>query len=299
MRVAIIDQPKPQLHSEYKEKLVDYYNTAGDVYEMHGPAVASLLVGDQCGTAPGAKLYYAAAASWEGDSALYADALRWIVAKNKDLPQDDKIRVVSISAAPSGQGSPFSKNLEQWDVAVAEAKAAGILVLDCRQNSETGIIAAGYYDLDSPDDMSRFTPGFPTHPWVDPSQIYAPSSYRTQAEEYAPGENHWQYTGEGGLSWTIPYVSGVLAMGWQVNPKLTNDEILALLRKTAYVTREGARVVNPVAFINAVEGAPTNEIAPNPEEKPETKSGSGGCDAAGYGLLGALLVGLALSRFRK
>lgn len=162
VRVAIIDQPKPQLHSEYKEKLVDYYNTAGDVYEMHGPAVASLLVGDQCGTAPGAKLYYAAAASWKGDSALYADALRWIVAKNKDLPQDDKIRVVSISAAPSGQGSPFSKNLEQWDAAVAEAKAAGILVLDCRQNSETGIIAAGYYNLDSPDDMSRFTPGFPS-----------------------------------------------------------------------------------------------------------------------------------------
>ena len=48
-------------------------------------------------------------------------------------------------------------------------------------------------------------------------------------------------------------------MGWQVNPKLTNDEILALLRRTVYVTREGAHVVNPVAFINAVEGAPTME----------------------------------------
>ena len=54
-----------------------------------------------------------------------------------------------------------------------------------------------------------------------------------------------------------------------------------------------------LGFIKAVEGAPTNEIAPNPEEKPETKSGSGGCDAAGYGLFGALLVGLALSRFWK
>lgn len=276
VRVAIIDQPKPQLHSEYKEKLVDYYNSAGDVYEMHGPAVASLLVGDQCGTAPGAKLYYAAAASWKGDSALYADALRWIVAKNKDLPQDDKIRVVSISAAPSGQGSPFSKNLEQWDAAVAEAKAAGILVLDCRQNSETGIIAAGYYNLDSPDDMSRFTPGFPSqnNSWVDPNQIYAPSSYRTQAEEYAPGENHWQYTGEGGLSWTIPYVSGVLAMGWQVNPKLTNDEILALLRRTVYVTREGAHVVNPIAFIKAIEGALPVPSPETPAPSPETPAPS-------------------------
>lgn len=284
VRVAIIDQPKPKTHSEYKDKIVDYYNPAGDVYEMHGPAVASLLVGTECGTAPGAKLYYAAIATWHQDTAYFADSLRWIIEQNKGLPVGDKIRVVSVSAAPSGQGTPYTKNTEQWDIAVAEAKAAEILVLDCRMNKETGFMQIGYYDLNAPDDLSRFTPGSPKG-WVpEPNAniIYAPAGCRTQAEEYAANENHWQYTGDGGLSWTIPYVAGVLALGWQVDPTLTNDEIVAILRKTAYVTKAGYRVVNPVAFINAIENPQSDPpIQPGPAPT-ENSGGGGGCNSGGF-----------------
>ena len=292
VRVAIIDQPKPMNHAEYKDKIVDYYNSAGNIYEMHGPAVASLLVGDECGTAPGAKLYYAAAASWEGDSALYADALRWIIAKNKDLPEGDKIRVVSISAAPSGFGSPFTKNHEQWDAAVEEAKAAGILVIDCRLNDETGFVRRGYYDLDAPDNLSHFIPGSPQRDEssgpFDEKHIYAPASCRTQAEEYAADENHWQYTGDGGHSWTIPYVAGVLAMGWQVDPTLTNDEIIKTLLETAYKTSAGCRVINPVAFIEAIENpAPDPGTDPDPDTSGDADDnggggGGGGCNSVGF-----------------
>lgn len=76
---------------------------------MHGPAVASLLVGNRCGTAPDAKVHFVAAPSWTGDTAFQAKALDWIVEKNATLPADQKIRAVSISAVSSGEDSPFTK----------------------------------------------------------------------------------------------------------------------------------------------------------------------------------------------
>lgn len=48
---------------------------------MHGPAVASLLVDREIGTAPDTSIYYAAAPSWTEDSKYQADALMWIVKK--------------------------------------------------------------------------------------------------------------------------------------------------------------------------------------------------------------------------
>ena len=295
VRVAIIDQPKPMNHTEYRDKIVDYHNTAGDVYEMHGPAVASLLVGNECGTAPDAKLYYAALASWEGDAGYYADALRWIIARNAELPEGDKIRVVSVSAAPSGPGTPYAKNTEQWDISVAEAKTAGILVLDCREEAETNITFVGYYDLDNPDDLSRFTTGSPKYDLPQfQNRIYVPASCRTQAEEYSATENHWQYTGDGGMSWTTPYLAGVLAMGWQIDPSLTNDKIISVLRETAYVNSGGYRIINPVAFIEAIENPQSN-----PDPTPQPDSGSdigGGCSSMGFTLMGVAAVALFFTR---
>jgi len=294
VRVAIIDQPTIGEHSEYKEKIIDYYNTTAEgVYEMHGPAVASLLVGEECGTAPGAKLYYAALASWHLDAGYYADALHWIISKNAELPADDKIRVVSVSAIPSGPGTPYTKNTEQWDAAVAEAQAAGILVLDCQQSAETGITEVGYYDLNNPDDLSGFTTGSPKYDYPsNKNVIHAPAGCRTQAQEQESDRNYWQYTGDGGISWTIPYVAGVLAMGWQVNPSLSNDEIVEVLWKTAYVTTDGGHVINPVAFIKEIENPTPDDPTPtepdpvepteptNPSE--DSSSGGGGCNSAGF-----------------
>jgi subtilisin family serine protease len=114
INVAIIDQPLLQDHPEFKGKIVTYYDTGcdGPPTSMHGPAVVSLLVGEKCGTAPGAKVYYAAVPSWKGDASHYAKALDWIVELNRNLPTNEKIRVVSVSAAPSGQGSPFTTKVQ-------------------------------------------------------------------------------------------------------------------------------------------------------------------------------------------
>ncbi len=263
VNVAIIDQPMVQNHPEFDGKIAAYFDTGTDAPEwqgsMHGPAVMSLLAGETIGTAPGVKAYYAAAPSWKADSQYFADALLWIVEQNGALPEGEKIRVVSISAAPSGEGSPFKKNHAAYDDAVQKAQDAGILVLDCRNDPSTGRIAAGYYDLDAPDDASRFMIGWPHYPPPDRAasgydhMVSAPASRRTVAEQYTVDRASYQYQGIGGLSWAIPYVVGVLALGWQVNPDLSPDEIFQILLDTAAKDEFGHRIVNPAAFVEAIE----------------------------------------------
>lgn len=258
VNVAIIDQNLLLDHPEFAGKIAAYYDTGcgqpEDSGSMHGPAVTSLLVGENIGVAPGAKVYYAASPSWTYDSAYEAEGLRWIIAQNTALPEGEKIRVVSVSGAPSGPGS-LCANQDQWDAAVAEAQAAGILVLDCRTVADTGFIWPAFYDPAQPEDVTGMTSGFASsagrftpNTWA----IYVPTSYRTVAEEYDKGICSYQYTGSGGRSWGIPYAAGVLALGWQIDPSMTAEEAVNLLRESCYQNENGIHFIDPPAFIDAV-----------------------------------------------
>lgn len=246
VNVAIIDQPLFDDHPEFTGKIAAYKNLCtgeGSDTSMHGPAVASLLVGKTIGTAPGAKLYFVAAPSWLADAAYYAKAIEWIIEQNTKLPKAAKIRVVSVSAAPSGPGSPFEKNNDQWDAARERAENAGILVLDCTEDH--GIIGGCSYGTDPEKPNQCVARG-------SGNRILAPTSPRTTAEEYTKGVFKYQRTGSGGLSWAIPYVSGVLAMGWQVAPELSNEKMISLLKQSA-CEKDGCKIIDPVAFLKLVK----------------------------------------------
>ncbi len=256
VNVAIIDQNMLLDHPEFKDKIIKYHDVGTDTSSnkgsMHGPAVTSLLVGEHIGTAPDANVYYAAAPSWKADAQYYADALNWLIAENAKLPEGSKIRVVSVSAAPSGEGSPFTKNQDAWNVAYQQAMEDGILVLDCTR--EHGITAHCYYDLNDPDNVTKCVPGVPgMEEYRTPKdRISIPTSLRTTAEEYDKGSFSYQYTGRGGLSWSVPYLAGVLAMGWQINPDLESSDLLDMLFASAYITDDNIKVINPRAFIDLV-----------------------------------------------
>jgi len=261
VNVAIIDQPIYLDHPEYDGKIAAYYDTGCDGHgsSMHGPAVTSLLVGENCGTAPGANVYYAAAPSWKKDAAYYADALNWIIAQNETLPASEKIRIVSVSAAPSGPGSPFLYNNQLWDDAVVLAEAAGILILDCTNHH--GFINRAWYDLDDPENVAKCTAGAPGYPPSnDPEGIHVPASCRTTAQHYDyHGRDSYIYWGRGGLSWSIPYCAGVLAMGWQIQPQLPADQMVDLLFDTAYINQAGAKIINPKEFISSLNNVEPRE----------------------------------------
>ncbi|MHC4573536.1 MAG: S8 family serine peptidase, partial [Planctomycetota bacterium] len=265
VNVAIIDQAMYLDHPEFAGKITTYYDlAAGEQSSMHGPAVTSLLVGTNCGTAPGARVYYCAVRSWvyEVD---YAQALNWIVQQNESLPDSEKIRVVSVSAAPGVAGILSEPGEPTWVEAYAQAQAAGILVLDC--SSERGFIGRCWYDVNDPENVAKCTPGRrPGESWFDPADILTPASLRTTAEEAFQGDHSYIYWSSAGTSWTRPYCAGVLAMGWQIRPELTKEQMIDLLFQTAYVNPDGAKIINPPAFISSLNsdkpviGIDTTEI---------------------------------------
>ena len=256
VNVAIIDQPMYLDHPEFVGKIVAYHDTGcGSESSMHGPAVTSLLVGTNCGTAPDARVYYAAAPSWKRDTAYEARALDWITKQNKNLPASEKIRVVSVSAAPSSP-NVRDKNQHMWGRACARAEAAGIMVLDCTRDH--GFIGKCWYNARVPESVNQCNPGDPQYGFHASDRLLVPSAPRTTAEEYDKGDCSYQYCGTGGLSWSIPYGAGVLAMGWQIRPDLGPEKMRELLFKSAYTKRNGAKIINPEKFIRLVKSASPN-----------------------------------------
>lgn len=266
VNVAIIDQHLLLNHPEIKGKIIKYYDSGCNMPKhqgsMHAPAVTSLLVGNSIGVAPGAKLYFAAAPGCQKDSKYFAECLDWIIEENKKLPKSEKIRAVSVSAAPSGKGSPCEKNNDMWDKTVKTAEKQNILVIDC--TSEKRFVYPGFFKdvtkRETPDLLSYgYNPEYHTKLMKNKSDIdwnenlIVPVSTRTVAEQYYESEYGYTYCGVGGLSWGIPYATGVMALGWQVNPELDAQEMKDLLLKSAYVDENKLRYIDPVSFIEEVE----------------------------------------------
>lgn len=263
VNVAIIDQNLLLDHPEYTENVAAYYEAVGEdlkgvevVGSMHAPAVMSILAGETIGVAPDAKVYFAGVVSGERDATYFAECLNWVVEQNQNLPEDEKIKVVSISAAPE---EGWFENFELYNEAVLKAQEEGILVLDCRTNVvDTGIVWGGNYDVKNPEDVTAFEVGFPNGGGDYTSDewdryIFAPANYRTRACAYLEGQYYYGYDGWGGQSWAVPYVAGVLALGWQVNPDLDADTMKDLLYESCYVNENGNHIINPQAFIALVQ----------------------------------------------
>lgn len=254
--VAIIDQNICLDHPEYFKKIKEYKdvgcNQPANNSSYHGPAVASLLVGDSIGTAPDATLYYIAAPQWSKDAKYQADALNWILDKNLTLPANEKIRAVSVSCAPSGPGSPFTQNNALWDSAYSRAIRDDVLVIDCIFNN--GITAPGYFDIEDPENNLKCTAGFPgIGSSVQHNRICIPNSFRTVAEQFDAGKFSYCYTGRGGISWAEPYLVGVLALGWQIRPDVSGDDMIKLIFESADVRDDGSKFINPKEFIEVVQ----------------------------------------------
>jgi hypothetical protein len=204
------------------------------------------LVGENIGTAPDARVYFVAAPSWLEDAQYYADALDWIIQENEKLPEKSKIRVVSVSTMPSGQWALLHKNHDAWDAAYKRAMDAGILVLDCTY--EHGYTVPCTYDLHDPNNVAACSPDN----YSPSNRVNVPASRTTATEGFDRVMFSYQFSGNGGMSWTVPYLAGILAMGWQVNPEANSSQLLDMLFVSSYVTDSEAKIINPKAFIEMV-----------------------------------------------
>jgi hypothetical protein len=242
--IAIIDQPLLKDHQEYKGRLVSYteVDTDGSPPQMHGPAVASIAVGKECGVAPGASLYYFAVPSWKWlKNEPWAEQLERVIALNATLKDTPRIRVVSISLGAFSE----RPNPERWSAAVKRAEENNILVLTCDPQF---LRLATLKRIEGranpgPTDYVRGWFGYPA------DALSVPAANRTFASVHGPTSYTLDRTG--GLSWTVPYLAGVAALAWQADPALKPSDLLDLLKRTAVKTPEG-NVVSPTAVIEEV-----------------------------------------------
>ncbi|MFC1545045.1 hypothetical protein ACFL4X_02670, partial [Gemmatimonadota bacterium] len=244
--VAVIDQPLLKGHREYTGALLRYDASGlkGVSVQMHGAPVASVAVGREVGVAPQAALTYFAVATWKKDNQCYIDAMEKIFHMNRTLPDEEKVRVVSISTGMFRH----IKNFEQWQEVTRRADSLGITIITCQMDSLNYGTATATPGQD-PDDPASYARGR----YAGPNQeLLVPTGNTTVASHR--GIEDYTFYRQGGMSWAAPYIAGVAAMAYQVDPDIKPARIISLLKSTANRTEAG-QVINPMGFIEEVEKA--------------------------------------------
>lgn len=242
--IAIIDQTLLVDHQEYVDQLQYYYEsdeTAHHITSMHGPAVASIAVGKTIGVAPEADLYYIARDNCGVSldiktydfSCLAKDVLK-IVEINQTLPENRKIRVLSMSIG----WSPQNPGYDEINAAVEKAKEAGIFVVSSSLAQTDGLAFSGLGRtfMANPNDPNSYLPGnfwakyYYTGSLALKDTLLVPMDARATASP--TGTSDYVYYGSGGWSWSIPYIAGVYALACQIKPDITPDVFWAAALKT-------------------------------------------------------------------
>lgn len=274
--IAIIDQPLLTEHQEYADRLQLYEEInveSTTPSQMHGPAVASIAVGETTGVAPEADLYYIG--SWTGDWGVgpegftrnfiyYAQAIRRILEINSQLPEERRIRVISMQVG----WSPKQTGYDEITAAVQEAKAAGMLVICSSVEDETvhgfKFNGLGRAPLADPDLFESYEPGlfwaqhFPDDEWLK-GRLLIPMDSRTTASPL--GNDEYVFYRQGGWSWSIPYIAGMYALAAQVDPATTPEQFWSLAMQTGHsieLNHNGeiiplGPIIDPVALIGALQ----------------------------------------------
>lgn len=267
--IAIIDQPLLTQHREYADRL-QWYEEIPSSFEssaqMHGPAVASLAVGQTVGVAPEADLYYIGGAGSSLQSIVlyshdYSQAIQRILQINEQLPTGRKIRVISISSG----WVPSLAGYHDVVMAVREAEAAGMLVVSVGTGSglpsNIELFGLGRPPMAAPDTFESYEPG--TF-WaagfyargIQLESLLVPMDSRTVAGTASP--NDYVFGRVGGGSWTPPYIAGLYALAVQTDSTITPSRFWSTAirtGRTVQVEHDGRRyslgtIIDPTALIS-------------------------------------------------
>jgi len=281
--IAIIDKNLLVDHVEYKDQLRMYeeihISKLGGMQamqaQMHGPAVASIAVGKTVGVAPEADLYYISSSNESRFSNIYYFLFKkikyltpkWYVKSiyrileiNKKLPQDKKIRVISIS---------WNCDRKDFLQAVKDADKEGVFVISCaiQKTHNLRFNGLGKESLKNPDDINSFSPGlwwaksFYTNPdeFKIDSTLMVPMDSRCTASQ--SGNNSYVFYINGGWSWSVPYIAGLYALACQVNQGITPKEFWNKALETGDVIEieknnkkyKLGKIVNPVKLMESLK----------------------------------------------
>ena len=261
--IAVIDQNLLLNHQEYAPNVIFYEEEPfweGQPSSMHAPALVSIAVGKKVGVAPKARVFALAPRFGEKlpndqyDARPMTDMLRRVAQINAQLAPEEKIRVVSIS-----------RGFDETDLGASELlEAKNALEKDGVAVFATNNVftLSRDHSLKHPEKVSNYCrPAY----WFnkkmvsslspDMKEVVVPTDFRVIASE--TGTGHYVHYANGGLSWAVPYVAGLYALGVQVYPQLTKEIFVKAVHETATVRDceyEGEKfsmsLVNPANLIN-------------------------------------------------
>ena len=243
--IAIIDQPLVKNHPEYADRIVSYkaIEVSGVPPQMHGPGVTSIAVGKSCGVAPAANLHYYAIPMWKWNKCQpYCDVIEKILQTNEGLKPSERIRVVSISTGMFPQWKDFPR----WQATLKKAEQQGVMVLTCSTTAINYNTLTRLFGKD-PEDPNSYLSGIHMS---GSDFLMVPAGNRTTASH--EGSGVYTYWTESGMSWATPYLAGLAALAFQVDPTITPSKIFEWLPQTTVPTDAGP-IVNPEAFIACVK----------------------------------------------
>jgi hypothetical protein len=251
--IGIIDAPLLPDHQEYARQLRwnEVLGSAGpEPGTMHGSAMASIAVGRTTGVAPEAELYFIGV-QFDNPRGLFlmphlfAQAIRRLVEINRGLPEDGKIRAISLS---HGWGDA-AIGWEDAEAAVALARREGIAFFSVTHECAYGGVACP--PGGDPDSFADYEPAWM---WRDDrfgdltrARLFSiPIDRHTVASETAP--DALSHLAIGGHSMGPPFIAGVYALAAQADPSVTPERFLRLGLRHAW-RRPGATQVDRIRSV--------------------------------------------------
>ena len=190
--------------------------------------------------APEADLYYYAATNTSDKSVMNREVLenlKAILEKNKSLPDDKKIRFISMSM-------PLYGGEEAKQVA-AELEAQGVWIYysGCPEDNRTGYL--GKKDpMGDPNDFNNYQiengsridvlPDGTVDARIRENLLYINSGNRTVPDPSSP--TAFRHDSRASQSWSVPVLAGYYTLACQADPSMTKEKFMRLAEETAQIT---------------------------------------------------------------
>lgn len=264
VNVGIIDGRLLVDHEEFKDNIVVYE----EIFEMEGPAhyhgapITSILCGKNVGVAPDANIYYIAYldedTEYEEGYIHLANAIERMIEINKDLPEDNKIRIVSISSG----WDPGSKNAQAIYNAIEKARQENIFIVTARlyESHELFFDGLNRNPMLDPNDIESYAESYVEINNTEEETLMVPMDARWLASP--TGKDEYVMYSRGAWSMAIPYISGLYVLACEVNQDITPEEFWDIaistgdtldIGKEDIIDKEkNMKIVNPKKLISMI-----------------------------------------------
>lgn len=236
-------------------------NAAPDGCDAHGTHVAGTVASTSYGVAPSARILPIRILKWNGSECVGTSgdlgrAIRYAMAHGA--------RVVNVSA---GAAVPLAQHDDTLDAAVADAAAAGVLVVFAAGNQNLPVADSygGNALIVAATGRSGAIASYSQHgtgvdlaaPGGDP-----PGDTCTEQDCVVSTWSNKRYAALAGTSMAAPHVSGIAALLFAQKAR-TRDDVIARLRNTAHpLAGAGSGLVDASAALGASSAPPTATAPP-------------------------------------